>query len=400
MIEYISYILFFIIIIVFVIYAYIRVKFGFWALQPVFHVYDIGYMFYKPGIINHDLPEPNKYTNFKNIETIEYSNINKSKLKKFVYFIRNNYLKNKENVFLPKEENITPYFKSHNTKTFITFYNENILLYDLKKDATISEPKIISVITSRPVCVTINNGDKDAIFYAYYVDYLCVDPTYRKKGIAPQMIQTHHYNQSHINKNICVSLFKREDELTGIVPLCIYKTYGFSVDKWTKPYELHSKYKLLEINSQNFHFLHSFIKENSDKFEIIINSDFTNIIELIKTKNIFIYVIIVEDEIISAYFYRKTCVFIEKNMEVLTCIASINTCDDNDIFIQGFKISFWKIASDNYFGFCAIEDISDNNIIINNIKVKTNPLIISPTAYFFYNFAYTSFHSNKVLIIN
>ena len=43
MLEYLSYILFFSVLIAFLIYIYIRVKFGFWAIQPVFHIYDIGY---------------------------------------------------------------------------------------------------------------------------------------------------------------------------------------------------------------------------------------------------------------------------------------------------------------------------------------------------------------------
>jgi hypothetical protein len=38
--------------------------------------------------------------------------------------------------------------------------------------------------------------------------------------------------------------------------------------------------------------------------------------------------------------------------------------------------------------------------LINNIKNKTKPFITSPTAYFFYNFAYPTFKSNKVLIVN
>jgi hypothetical protein len=400
MFEYFSYILFFIILLIFILFAYIRIKFGFWALQPVFHVYDIGYMFYKPGIINHHLPENNKYTNFKNIDTTVFSELSNNKLNKFVHFICLHYLKNKENVFSPKKENVEPYFKGHNTKSFITFYNEDHILMDLKKGTTMTDKKIVSVVTARPVHIIINNGDKNAVFNAYYVDYLCVDKLYRKKGIAPQMIQTHEYNQRHLNKNICVSLFKREEELTGIVPLCVYSTYGFSVNTWSKPPNLHSSYKVLEVNEQNFHFLNDFIKLNTNKFDIIIMSEITNIIELIKTKNIFIYVILIEDEIISAYFYRKTCVFVEKDMEVLTCIVSINNCEDDDIFIQGFKISFWKIAAENYFGFCAIENISDNNIIIDNLKIKTKPLIISPTAYFFYNFVYSTFRAQKVFILN
>ena len=403
MIEYLSYILFFTTLTIFFIYIYIRLKYGFWVVQPVFHVYDFFYMFKPPGIICNLLPEKNKYTNFKNVDTTVFSELSQLKQIRLVNFIRSNYLQNKDNVFSPRSENIIPYFVGHNTKSFISFYNEDNLLMDVKKNALISDKKVIGIMTTRPIHIVINNdqnsNSKDAKFYAYYVDYLCVDKMYRKKGIAPQIIQTHEYNQRHLNKNIVVSLFKREDELTGIVPMCVYSTYGFSVDKWTKPTDLHPSYKLLEVNPQNFHFLFDFIKKNNTQFDIVINTEVTNIIELIKTKNIFIYTILLDDEIICAYFFRKTCTFVEKNMEVLNCFASINECDDN-IFIQGFKISFWKIASENYFGFAAIEEISHNNVIIENLKIKTPPLIISPTAYFFYNFAYTTFRSEKVLIIN
>ena len=115
------------------------------------------------------------------------------------------------------------------------------------------------------------------------------------------------------------------------------------------------------FNSKNLDYL------DNKKFDIVINNDFTNIIELIKTKNIFIYVIMVDNNICCCYFFRKSCVQLEKGMEVLSCFASICECDKN-IFIQGFKISFWKISKENYFGFSAIEDISDNNIIIDNIN--------------------------------
>ena len=397
MLENISYLFFFGVLIITILYAYIRLKFGFWAIQPVFHVYDIRYMIKSQGIIDDALPQKNKYTNFKNIETIVFSELTSVQGQRFVQFIKGNYLQNKDNVFSPCSENIIPYFTGHNDTSFVSFYNQDNVVMDLKKGTTTNVEKISGVMTSRPVYIVINNGDRAAQFCAYYVDYLCVDKAHRKKGIASQLIQTHHYNQRHLNKNIVVSLFKREDDLTGIVPLCVYSTYGFSVTTWTKPAELSAEYKLVEINAQNFHFLFSFIRENSKKFDIVINSEVTNIIELIKTKNIFIYVVIVDDNIVCAYFFRKSCVQVEKNMEVLSCFASICNIDDR-IFIQGFKISFWKIAAENYFGFAAIEDISDNHILINDIKEKTKPLIVSPTAYFFYNFGYPTFQSNKVFI--
>lgn len=397
MLEHLSYILFFGVLIIFIIYIYIKLKYGFWVMQPVFHIYDFGYMLKSPGIINDYLPEKNKYTNFKNIETIVFSDLTSLQIQRFVNLIRTHYLQNNDNIFSPRTENIVPYLTGHNDKTFVSFYNEDNILMDLKKGTTIAEKKAVGAMTSRPVYVVINNGDKEAKFRAYYVDYLCVDKFHRKKRIAPQLIQTHHYNQRHVNKDIVVSIFKREDELTGIIPLCVYSTYGFPVTTWTKPNELSGEYKLLEINAQNFHFLFNFIRENSKKFDIVIHSEVTNMVELIKTKNIFIYTIMVDDNIVGAYFFRKSCVQVEKGMEVLSCYASISNTDD-DIFIQGFKISFWKIAAENYFGFAAIEDISDNYIFINNIKERTKPFIVSPTAYFFYNFGYPTFQSNKVFI--
>ena len=401
MLEYLSYFLCFGILIIAIVYIFIRLKYGFWVLQPVFHIYDLKYYLNAPGIIDDSLPLKNKYTNFKSIDTIVFSEISSIQKIRFTNLIKTNYLQNNDNIFSPKNENIFPYFTGHNDKSFVSFYYEDNHMIDFKKGTMVDVREIVGAITSRPLNVVINNDkyNKDSKFRVYYVDYLCVEKLHRKKGIAPQIIQTHYYNQRYVNKNIIVSLFKREDELTGIIPLCAYTTYGFPVDKWIKPPDLSGEYKLLEINSQNFRFLYDFIKLNNNKFDIIIIPDVTNILELIKTKNIFIYAILCDDEIICCYFYRKSCVQIEKGLEVLSCFASICECEEN-IFIQGFKISFWKISAENLFGFAAIENISHNSIIINNIILKTNPIIKSPTAYFFYNFAYPTFKFDKCLIIN
>ena len=399
MFEYLSYILFFGLLVIFTFYIYIRLKYGFWVIQPVFHVYDFNYMINPPGIIDLSLPNKNKYTNFRDIDTFIFSELTLIQKQRFINLIKNNYLRNKENIFSPQQENIMPYFIGHNDKSFISFFNKDEHMIDTKKGNMITDRRMIGSITSRPIHISINNSDPDGKFTAYYVDYLCVDKLNRKKGIAPQLIQTHHYNQRQLNRNIVVSLFKREDELTGIVPLCVYSTYGFPVDTWTKPKDLSSEYKILEINNQNFRFLYDFILLNNNKFDITITVEATNIIELIKTKNVFVYVIICDEKILCCCFFRKSCIQVEKGLEVLSCFATICDCE-NDIFIEGFKISFWKIAAENYFGFAAIENISHNDIIINNIILKTKPLIISPTAYFFYNFAYSTFKSDKVLIIN
>jgi len=180
MLENISYILFFGILTILIIHIFIRFKFGFWAVQPVFHIYDIGYMIKAPGIIDEYFPEKNKYTNFKNIETILFSELTSLQIQRFVNLIKINYLQNKDNIFSPQTENIIPYFNGHNDKSFVSFYNEDNYMIDLKKGTTISDKKIVGLMTSRVVYVVINNGHKEAKFCAYYVDYLCVDINNRK----------------------------------------------------------------------------------------------------------------------------------------------------------------------------------------------------------------------------
>jgi hypothetical protein len=64
-------------------------------------------------------------------------------------------------------------------------------------------------------------------------------------------------------------------------------------------------------------------------------------------------------------------------------------------------MALWSIIKEhNYFGYLIVEDISDNECIIKNIIINTYPLVISPSAYFFYNFAYSPFKPEKCFIIN
>ena len=397
----ILYVLCFITLCVMLCFVYMRLKYKFWSLQPVFHFYDLNYWFVNVGIINKNLPEKNRYVNLKKIKTLMFDEIDEITKNKIVTLIRLNYYINNENKYDPKKENIMPYFIGHNSKTYWSYFIDKELLIDNKNGRTIEENKIIGVITSRPLNVKINKTNIN--FDVYYVDYLCVNKYWRKKNIAPQLIQTHEYNQSYNNRKISVSLFKREEELTGIIPLTIYKTYCFPLNKINLCCNdnLSSNDVLLNCDKQNIYYLYNFINEITD-FDITIYPTISNLIELIDTKNIIIKMIISNGVFVSAYFFRKTCTYIEKDKEIISCIASINTSKlSNDEFIRGFKLSLLSIINKyNNYHYLSIEDISDNLYIINDICINTHPMIISPMAYFFYNFAYAPFKSNKCFIIN
>lgn len=400
-------------------FIFIRIKYRFWAVQPVYHFYDVYYWFFNIGIIRHELPEKNRYTNFKDIETITSEkvlgddSIMKAKLTNFMDLIQLNYLKNDDNIFLPEKENIIPYFEGHNSPSFFSFFWEPDVLIDVKTNTTIDTKMLVGAITSRPLTVTIykTNNPEPVKFDTFYVDYLCVKKGFRKKNIAPQLIQTHEYNQCHMNKNICVSLFKREGELTGIIPLTVYQTYVFDMKNWVKPPEqLHSKTTLLVGDSQNIYYLYNFINELTNsktqgrhcKWDITIIPEMTNLVSLVKSKNMYIYMLLTDMKIEAVYIFKKTCTNIEKGKGLLSLIASINSINLSlTKFIQGFKNVLWEILLNNpNYHYLAIEDVSDNKYIIDNIKVKTHPTFESPTAYFFYNYARSPFDSNRALIIN
>ena len=394
--NHVLYLILFVFSLLLLIYMIIRLRYGFWYHQPVFHAYDFRYYIFPPGIIEHDLPEINRYTNLSDIETITFTDDKKhdddDKLDKFIDLIQKNYLKNKDNIFAPKKENIVGYFKGHNESCFFSYFNNEYTTADLKKNT-----RPIAVMTTRPLHVMILNG---GTFNAYYVDYLCVDINYRKKGTAQQIIQTHHYNQRRLNRNIQVSLFKREGQLTGIVPLCVYSTYGFDMKTWTTPSPLLSVYKLIKCNSQNIRFMLDFMKQTREMFDICISPELANVVELMKTNNIFIYYILdtTNSIICSAYFFRKTCTFIQKNKECLSCFASIKHTEDS-LFIHGFRCAVGAILPDTEFQFIAIEDISHNGPILEYLQKSQVANVVSPTAYFFYNFAYPTFKPERVMII-
>jgi hypothetical protein len=395
------YLIAFFILLVCIFFISIRLKYRFWSIQPVFHYYDLYYWIFDIGIINYELPQKNKYTNFKNIQTFEIEQLTNKDIILFTLLVQQHYFINKENKFYPKQENIINYFKGHNNPCYISFYSKPNILYETKTNNIIEDKKIIGVITSRPLNVSIIKSNKINNFSVYYVDYLCVDKYYRKQNIAPQLIQTHEYNQRHYNKNIVVSLFKREEELTGIIPLTIYKTYCYNISNWSKSLELNPSIKLLKGDSQNIYYLYNFLKENIYKWSAIIIPEMSNILELIKSNNIFVRMLVYNNEIQSFYIFKKTCTYIEKEKEIISCIASMKGSKlTNKEFINGFFVSLWSIKEENKdFKYLSIENISDNHILINSNMIN-NLIVVSSYAYYFYNFAYQPFDSSKVLIIN
>ena len=159
------------------------------------------------------------------------------------------------------------------------------------------------------------------------------------------------------------------------------------------------------------HLFVDFIKIQMGTFECSILPDITNLTGLIKTGNIKVYCLVdvsstniganVGTNIVACYIFKIINASYD-GQKAVDCIATISACD-SDIFIKGFGLALQKLEQ---VTLVLIEDTSHSNRILSNVSVNAisvhanaNIKFISPTAFFFYNYACYSFKKNEVLII-
>jgi len=344
--------------------AWFKIKYSFWSKQPVFNYYNLYYWIHPYTVIDEELPEMNKYYNIRNIVFKDVASITPTEINEVIELLQNHYYKNDTIHYFPKKSNVIPYLSNNNNNSYISIYYKN--------------KKAVGILTGRTLEVSINNTS----FLTYYADFLCVHEEYRKQEISPKMIYTHYYNQRHREPSILTSLFKREHTLNHYVPLVEYQTYTFNVKNWIT-YSLHNCVKILSITKENINILHEFIRKEKQRFKCFISSHISNILELIKTKNIYVYCVIINDKVYAAYFLRDLCTNYLKNKS-LECFASIKNCSD-ELFLYCFSnvVFYYK----EYNPILLIEDVSDNDIIIKNILLKYSYMSKVSCGFYFYNYA-------------
>jgi hypothetical protein len=404
------YILLTIVAVVLIFSIFIKVKYPFWSSQPVFHVYNLSYYIRPVGIIQHDIPDKNKYYRpdvvVKKIDTDNMSYLETS----VTSFIQTHYLQTSMSSFVPNKSNIIPYFKGHSTPCHLSTWTiQNPILHNNSGKVT-AKDEIKGCMTTRPLHVdifTVSGNKSVPSFDINYVDYLCVSSYHRKKGVAPIVIYTHQYTIQREPQRIPVSLFKREDEITGIVPLCFYKTITFDMSKWTMLAEVPAnRGVVIRCDSSNYTIVHNFIQERKNAFQICILPSIGNMISLMESENLYVYMLLNETQILqSVYFFRNCCMKHENGENNLSLVASIRVDDlPDDIFAYSCKLSITKIVKEygeecNYKYF-SVENISSNDAIVEDLNTKNAHISSSPTAYFFYNFACPTYPSNKTFILN
>jgi len=410
----------------------------FWSSQPVFYIYNLKYLLFPPGIIDHKLPLPNKFCDFYFTQTItmktakeiisekmKYKSRNKTilndsdkkdlffafspeLLSHFTKFLQKYQTFDKNIIYKPTTRHLFSYFQNHNHPCYLTLWSNNIHTLKTKDFRNIN-----GYITSRPVEMWLDGYS----IIIYFMDYLCtnskvkIDYNYRKnprnKNFVSKLIQSHIYKQRHNNKSIDITLFRKDSSLRMVIPFITYITYGFKLHYWKLPKSMHTSLNMLRITPDNFYYCREILNIFARlRFSCCIYPTMGNILTRIKAESLIMISLLHNKDIIALYIFEDPK--LNKKMElenkpreikIIDCIASISKCKDINLFILGFHKCMLYLRKKQY-GFLRIQNISNNDHIIENILTKYTPDLINKSSYYFHNFAYHTKKSNDTLIIS
>ena len=390
----ILYIILSILVIYLVIVAYIKIRYRFWSIQPVFHIYNLFYWLWPCGIIQHEKPSITKFYDSK-VVTKPFDDFSAEKKDLFYYLIKRHYLDDKKEKYDPPKYAVLDYFKAHNKSSHLSLRFEHLPHQKAPNERVSSTTKLVSAMSTRPLSGSFDGQAIDM----QYVDFLCVHRNYRKKGFASRTIYSHYYNCRR-QKAGHVYLFKREGILNLMVPLTVYYAYVFSLKDWKCPnINIPNSIVCHLITSGNFNLFAHYFGEIKDKFKCFIAPIVSHVKLLVEKKLLLICLVLDNTTPIGVYIFRRPFTKYDGKGSI-ECIASYFEVGYHDIFVDSFRNAIALINHVIPIDILIVENISNNNFVLKRIFKQSNTLWKCPMAYFLYNFSYYPFLSTDVFLLN
>jgi len=410
------------------VFVYIKIKYPFWNIQPVFHTYDYWRYFYRiPFIVYKQRPIKTKFYDLNQIQTIPYLECSQQQQIIISNLLQCYYISNEHILHNVTNIDIHAFLTGHSEPVYISFYNEPkyATTIDIHNDSIICSQHSLGIILSKPAIMYFRPTLTEDIYTEipiYYLDYLCINREQDQKKISRKLIQTHEYNQRIKNPSIQISILKKEIDLfEGVIPLVEYITTTYYLRNINFP-KLPSHFHVSQITKENMDLLTDFLylftskneqNEKTEKtFDICIIPNIGNIIALINQQLLYVYCVRHGKTIYGFYFIKDAKTQYEdiddSGGNTLQCIGSVmnyenytNTITES-LFYLGFLHSLQQIIKKNQtYKMLLIEDINHNTILLKYWRTKHTPIFTNKTAYYSYNFIYpcSPLYPEKCLIL-
>lgn len=389
---------------IFSVFAYIKLKYPFWSIQPCWHTYDYWrYLYRTPFVIQKSKSVKTKYLKHSNIITMEYLDASEKTLVEYINLLQCFYIPSDKILFTIGKPDLNAIMTGHDIGSpYLSIYTDKQYQIDLSNTEIpikgIDKP--IACMVSYPICIFYYTSRIPSYtkLNAYYWDYLCIHRNHKNSDYLRNLIQTHEYNQRYKSPDIPVSFFKKEVSLCqGIVPLIEYKSYTY----YLQPIRMHRLPKhciIIRIVKENISILFDFL-ENLQKpeypslFPFYAYPGISNIQVLIESGQMYVYCLKQKEHIYGMYFMKKTYMTYEdlNNGNAIQLVASINNSNLPEVFVDGFMHSFadlLKTSVDKYH-VLIIDGCSHNLSLLPDWHRLYFPIFENDCAYYFYNFVYT-----------
>ena len=387
------------------LFVYIKLAFPFWNRQPVYHIYDFWRFLYRNPFRIHQrfsVLMRTKFCDMKDVEIIPFVDATEGDKKVFVNLLQCYSLQSDQSMYMFHLDNLEAYLNGHMFSSYISFYKT--LLYK-----SLDKPDGDVIVSEQPIgCISSRSGElfiggiREPI---YYIDHLIIQRDRDHRGISRNLFETHIYKTNLISKMelltepIMVYLFRRDKELLkGIVPLVQFSVSTYILPNNPEFYiqrRLPEHVLLIDIHAGNTDLLIDFLGSYTSRFTVYAITDIANLIGLIKSGLLFVYVLKRFDDILAVYIFRDTRIRDEESGSVLEFVSSIQI--HRGLFYSGLLHALGSvIKKQSVFRTLKVDGITDNNRIIWDEFYKTDEWM---TAYYLYNYVVPNSPTNNAFIL-
>lgn len=387
------------------IIAFIKIRYPFWNIQPVYHSYDICRWFYwRPFVFYRHGPVKTKYCDFLHVSTKPYSDISEIEKQLCCDLLQTQYLSTDRIFCVLGIEDINAYMTGFNDPTFLSFYSMDYFdVSSLRFQSRVESP--IGCMVSKPAYIHFKNSEMN--LNIYYWDFICMHRDYNKQGTVRQLIQTHEFQQRMLNPEIRVSIFKKEVALCrGVVPITQFKTRTYYLQMAKLP-KMALEYTCVRILKENVQMLYDSLLSLKVGFDLSLIPDIGILVTMITAKLWYIYILKHKDHVCGIYFFKDLRLHYEdmdtsitnshKNADDLGnsihCFASIQSVE-TPLFYLGFVYSLYLLLKfQPKYRILLIDEIADNAVLLSGWNKA--PIFETDTAYYFFNYFYPYRHSSE-----
>jgi len=254
----------------------------------------------------------------------------------------------------------------------------------LSESDLVLDKSLIGFTSSRGIQIWILNGSISSMCPAYYMDWFCISRhTKNPKLAAYQLFQTHEWNQRIADKDVHVTLFRRDTHLCGgVVPFVRFRSATYALRN-LKIDALPPNFQLKLVRpSSNTHFIYDFLDQFDTNqlyniFDAAAFVDKASVHELLVSRQLFVGALVKKDQLYGLYFLKNAHMKYDELEDIATengsvggdtlhLVASFSNTDLPDLFYTGFL-------------HCMREVLKDRSTTLSstttNKKSKTRPVI-------------------------